>query len=85
MAKASKVTIETVIRTRYGIEPEQADALVIEWAAEHLASIIGVDAAGAEWKRINRKRNKAGRYTSIPAWKSLLWDSYFAKPARKVA
>ena len=79
MAKADKTTIETVIKTRYGVDAMQADAITVEWAAEHLAGIVGTEVAGAEWKRFNRKRERVGRYTTIPRYKSPLWESYFGK------
>jgi hypothetical protein len=73
----SKATIGTVITQRYGISEDAADAMVVEWAAEHLATLIGVDAAAKAWKRLNAKRHRAGRYTSIPAWGSPMWNAYF--------
>jgi len=77
--KTARITIESVIESRYGITEAQADAIVVEWAAEYLATLTSKEDAGKQWRRLNARRHRMGRYTSIPAYKSTLWDAYFAK------
>lgn len=79
MSKPAAITIETVLQTRYGVTAESADALTIEWAAEHLADLVGTEKAAAGWKRLNARRYKMGRYTDIPRFGSKLHAAYFAK------
>ena len=79
MKTTNKATIETVIQTRYGVSPIEADAVVVEWAASHLAETVGVEKAAKAWRKMNAKREKMGRYTSIPQWGTPFWTAYFAR------
>jgi hypothetical protein len=74
-----KTTMEMVVQGRYGVGVLECDAIVIEWAAEHMAQSVGCDLAVKEWRRINRKRERMGQYTTIPKWGSLLWDAFSAQ------
>lgn len=74
-----KPTIVEILRTRYGVNEMEADAITVEWAAEHMAETQGADVAGKAWKRLNAKRERMGRYTTIPRWNTALWAAYFAK------
>lgn len=74
----TKNAIENLIATRYGANALSCDAIVIEWAAGKLAE-SDVDAAGREWRRVNGRRARLGRYTTIPQWGTPLWTAYFAK------
>ena len=75
----NKATIETVIQTRYGVSPIEADAVVVEWAATRLAGTVALEKAAKAWRKMNAKREKMGRYTSIPQWGTPFWTAYFAR------
>jgi hypothetical protein len=74
--KAPKTTIVEILRTRYGVNEIEADAITVEWAAEHMAETQGADVAAAAWKRLNAKRERMGRYATIPRYGSPLWNAY---------
>lgn len=81
-AKSTKVTLETVCRDRYGISIDQADALVLDWAATYLGTVIDPKAAADQWRRENRRREKLGRYTSFPVDRAHpLHDAYYGRKA----
>lgn len=71
--------LETIISGYYGADALTCDAITIEWAADKLADSDGATVAAKAWKRVNAKRERLGKYTSIPGYKSRLWDAYFAK------
>jgi hypothetical protein len=70
--------IEDVIRQWYGVEPDQADAIVVEWTADRLAASRGAERAAAEWWRLNRERERLGQRTTAPPRGHALHDAYFA-------
>lgn len=69
---------EALIASRYGVDALTCEALVIEWAAEVLAKTEPVAKVAREWKKLNRRREKMGRYTNIPPYGSALRAAYFA-------
>ena len=68
--------LPALLSTRYGVDVLTAPAEAIEWAAEHLADTIGTKAAAAAWRKVNARRNRAGIYTSTPAYGSKLWGAF---------
>lgn len=68
-----------IIRTRYGVDAMECDSTTVEWAADVMARTHGNEAAASAWKRLNAKRFRMGRHTSIPAFYSPLFSAYFAK------
>lgn len=74
--------IDTVVVDRYDADALSCEAFVIEWAATHLAACSGPMHAGREWRRINARRERLGRYTTVPAYGSPLYVSYFEPRAR---
>lgn len=77
---ARMMKIETVCEERYGVNALTCDAIVIEWSADFLAEQVGLVQAMAEWKRINRKRERRGVYTTIPRYfGSPQWKAYFGE------
>ena len=78
MKTTSKNVIENLIADRYGVNALNCDDIVINWAAHVLVETHSVEFAGAEWRRLNRRREKLGRYTTIPDHGSALWGAYFA-------
>lgn len=69
--------LETTITTRYGVNALDCDALTVEWAAEHLARVSGdVSGVAKAWRRLNARRHKAGRHTTIPAWGTALFAAF---------
>ena len=74
----AKQKIESVCEERYGVGMLACDALVIEWAAEHIAKTDGPVRAAREWKRANAKRYRLGKYTTIPQYGTELFKAYFA-------
>jgi hypothetical protein len=87
MAKQTK--IENVIATRYDVDALECSALTVCWAAEHMADTVGEDVAEAEWARLNRRRERAGRCTTSPTYGSKLWAAFCrrldARKARREA
>ncbi len=75
---SSKTTIDTIISSYYGADPLSCDALTVEWAAARLADVAGETVGAKSWKRLNARRSKLGKYTTIPRYKSRLWDAYWA-------
>lgn len=73
----TKNAIENMVASTYGANALNCDAIVIEWAAGKLAE-TDVAFAAREWKRVNRRREKLGRYTTIPQYGTALWDAFFA-------
>lgn len=73
---AKQIKIDNVLATRYDANPLTCEAIVIEWAAEHMADTEGEDRAIAEWMRTNARRQKAGKYTDIPRYGSKLWAAF---------
>lgn len=71
-------TIVTVLTSVYGVSEIEADAITVEWAAARLAETVGADKAAKAWKRLNAKRYRLGRHTTIPAWGTPLHAAYFA-------
>lgn len=70
--------IENLIADRYDANALNCSALVVEWAAGVMAETDGAAAAGKEWRRVNRRREKLGVYTTIPQWGTPLYQAYFA-------
>lgn len=70
--------IENLVAERYGVNALNCSALTIEWAAGILAETVGAEDAGKEWKRVNRRRENLGVYTTIPQWGTPLYRAYFA-------
>ncbi len=75
----TKATLSSTIENTYGVSEIEADAVVVEWAATKLADKVGVDAAAKAWKRLNAKRTRMGRHTTIPQWGTPFFAAYFAK------
>jgi hypothetical protein len=75
--KSTDKLIENVVADRYDANALQCDSIVIEWAADSVAQSHGVEKAAQEWKRVNARRHKLGRYTTIPAYGSPLYAAYF--------
>ena len=75
----SKITLETVIQSRYGVSLISCDSIVVEWAAHHLATLTDVFVAGQAWRKAESKRNKLGKYTAIPGYNDPLYDAFTAK------
>jgi len=75
---ASKNVIENLISSHYGANALNCEAIVIEWAAGKLAE-TDVNVAAKEWRRVNNRREKLGRYTTIPQYGTALWGAYFTK------
>jgi hypothetical protein len=71
----TKNAIENLISSRYGANALSCDAIVIEWAAGKLAE-SDVNFAAKEWRRINSRREKLGRYTTIPQYGSELFAAF---------
>jgi hypothetical protein len=69
--------IENVVADRYDANALQCDALVIEWAADAVAQAHGVETAAAQWKRVNARRRKLGKYTTSPTYGTALYHAYF--------
>jgi hypothetical protein len=70
--------LENVVADRYEVSALNCEALVIEWAAEHIAKTHGVAVAAKEWKRVNARRYRLGLYTTIPQYGTALYAAYFA-------
>jgi hypothetical protein len=62
------MTIETVLASEYGVSLLWASPEVILWAADRVADEVGVEHAKAELKRVNQKRDRAGRVVLIPGY-----------------
>lgn len=77
--------IENLIASRYDANALMCDAIVVEWAAGILAESIGDEAAAKEWKRLNARREKMGRYTTIPVWASPMFNPYFGRAVKVAA
>jgi hypothetical protein len=82
---APVLKIEDVLATRYGANIATCDALTVEWAAEHMADIVGEERAEAEWARVNRGIERSGRYTATPRYGSKLWTAFSARLAARAA
>lgn len=76
--KTPAAKIETICEERYGVNALTADAIVIEWAAEHMAKTTGYEAAARAWRRINSRRERMGKYTTIPQWGSKMFAAFLA-------
>lgn len=70
--------IENVVSSVYGANALDCDAVVVEWAAGKLAE-SSVDFAAREWRRVNHRREKLGKYTTIPQYGTVLFSAFFAK------
>ena len=70
--------LENVVADRYDVNAIECDAIVIEWAAEQIAKTHGVAVAAKEWKRVNARRYRLGRYTTIPQYGTAIYAAYFA-------
>ena len=74
----SKKVLENVVSEVYGANALNCDAVTIEWAADKVAETHGVTTAAKEWKRVNARRYRLGRYTTIPQYGTALYAAYFA-------
>jgi predicted Ser/Thr protein kinase len=74
----NKKALENLVSSRYGVNALNCDANVIEWAAGKLAETLGADVAACEWRRVNRRREKLGLYTTIPQFGSAMWKGFWA-------
>lgn len=75
--RAPPASLEAVAVDRYDADALTCEAFVVEWAATHLATSAGVVHAAREWRRVNGRRERLGRVTTIPAYGSALYVSYF--------
>ena len=73
MAKPS--ALESLIRSRFDVDPLTCEAMTAIWAAEILADEIGDTKAVKQLCRLNAKREKQGRYTEYPGFRTKLWDA----------
>jgi hypothetical protein len=73
----NKNAIENMVSATYGANALNCDAIVIEWAAGKLAE-SDVAFAAKEWRRVNRRREKLGKYTTIPQYGTALFAAFFA-------
>lgn len=72
-------TLDTVLSERYGVTLMTADALTVEWAAEHLATLTDAFTAGQAWRKADAKRHRMGLYTTMPTWTHPLYDARVSK------
>lgn len=78
-ATANKtVKAETIAEQQYGTNIYLCDWAVVEWTISLMAKKYGIKEAAKQWKRINNKREKMGRYTRIPEYGTELFQAYFA-------
>ena len=68
--------LENLVANRYGVNALNCDAIAIEWAAGKLAETHGVEFAAKEWKRVNARRYKLGKYTTIPQYGTALFAAF---------
>lgn len=71
--------LEDVIKSRYGVDSLECDAITVEWAADFLSSSVGPEKAGKAWSRLNSKRRKLGKHTTHPGFHHALYAPYFGK------
>lgn len=76
--KVAAKMLENVVADRYDANALECDAIVIEWAADQIVKTHGVAVAAKEWKRVNARRNRLGKYTTIPQWGTAIHAAYFA-------
>ena len=69
----------TLIADRYDVNALSCDAIVIGWAADILAESAGHAAAAKAWRALNRKRERLGRYTTIPQYGTPMFAAFCAK------
>ena len=72
----TNTSIATVTETIYGVNALTCEAHVIEWAAERVAAVVGADKAAAQWKRLSARRNRMGRYTTIPQYGTAMFAAW---------
>ena len=74
---SSKLTaLESLIESRYDVNPLRCDGNVISWAADILAEKIGYQAVWAQVSKLNRHREKAGRYPFYPQYGTALFGAW---------
>jgi hypothetical protein len=72
----------SLISERYEVDALTCDAIFVEWGVLHMAATEGNDIAAKAWKRLNARRARLGKYTSIPTWNSPLCAAYFGTHRR---
>jgi len=78
-ATANKtIKAETIAEQRYGVNIYTCTWEVVEWTMNFVLDTCGTKEAAKQWKRINNKREKMGRYTRIPEYGTELFQAYFA-------
>lgn len=68
-----------VIISHYGADPLTCDSNTVEWAVHRLHDRYSAYDIAQAWKRLNARRNKRGKHTTIPTHGSPLFAPYFAK------
>jgi hypothetical protein len=72
-------TIENILSDSYGVGVVAADWTTVTWAVRVLEAESGSKEAAKQMKRVNRVRERHGKYTSIPDYGTSLFAAYFGK------
>ena len=78
-AIAKTLNATKIAETKYNVNILACTWTVVEWCISEVEKTCGAAEAAKQMKAINRKRDKCGKYTNIPAYGTELFNAYFAK------
>ena len=67
--------LATITETRYGVNALQCDAIVIEWACDHMLKTESPATVKAALRALNSKRAKLGKYNYSPRFGQVLFNA----------